>query len=474
MENWDLFDENRVFTGRIIQRGKLPAKTDFHQIVHVWLKYHDVFLISKRHPSIFFGGFWQPTGGCVVSGDTSFETALKETNEELGLNLSNQNAEFLFWYKNVPEKTPSFFLDAWLFDITSLVEQEKDEHAFLQNLILQKNEVADVRFARFDEIMQLWRDGLFMPYEQTFLPYFDVLKEKIAKKNSTAQIIDLQKQGIQALKTKTPTPELDTAVLLSSIFRKPREYFILHQKDYVDDFTAQRFFELLERRKTGEPIAYITGKKFFWNNEFIVDKNTLIPKPDTELAVEKVLEIIQNQPSQKKIKILDLCTGSGCIILSVLSDLQNTDFFDRIEAFAIDISEAALKIARQNEQSILQQKKITFMQSDLFVACKHSFDIIVTNPPYVPTALVKKLLEDGRAEPSLALDGGFDGLDLVKKIIAQSKDFLNEKGFLLIETGEYNASKTRNLLTDSAFCHIKTFKDWQGNERLTIAQKEIK
>ena len=209
------------------------------------------------------------------------------------------------------------------------------------------------------------------------------------------------------------------------------------------------------------PIQYITNKQEFMQLNFFVNENVLIPRSDTEILVEEIIENYKN----KEVKILDLCTGSGCIAISLKKYIENS------KVYAIDISEEALNIAKQNAMN--NETDITFIKSDMFSNIKEEkFDIIVSNPPYIKTEVIKKLDKEVKKEPLIALDGGNDGLYFYKKIIEEGYKFLNEEGKIFFEIGYDQKEDIINLINNNnKYELIKTKKDLENNDRIIVIGK---
>jgi len=279
----------------------------------------------------------------------------------------------------------------------------------------------------------------------------------------------------------SPTPDLDVQVLLQYAFRYDKTQLLLFANDHVPQDKLDWLNEAVEKRKSGLPVAYITGSKEFYGYNFFVSPDVLIPKPDTELLVERALDFILKKSKSDKaapLKICDLCAGSGCIGISVLKSLYASNLADEKlpHITFVDISEPALEIAKKNAAELLPEQtlvdKITFIQSDLFENVEDRFDLILTNPPYIPAAMVDRLLQDGRSEPRLALDGdleGFtdattDGTAIIKRIIINSCEHLSLHGTILMETGEYNAIQTADFAREKGFT-TKIHTDYEGDYR---------
>lgn len=286
--------------------------------------------------------------------------------------------------------------------------------------------------------------------------------------------------------SSSPSAALDVSVLLEFFLRKDKTWILLHEKD---ELSAEQFSKLSDAvfaRKTGLPVAYITGRKEFYGYDFFVTPDVLIPKPDTEILVESALtEILQKIQSEKNgiSSICDICTGSGCVGLSVIKSLSERNEIPSAkipELTLSDISSAALLIAEKNAKNLLPRElcqKINLVHSDLFSAIPQKFDMILSNPPYVPSKMVDELLKDGRSEPRLALDGDSyeepsnDGLSIIRSLIPQCMEHLNEGGILIVEAGEYNALETKAIFEKSGFSHVKIIKDLEGQARDVYGEK---
>jgi len=272
---------------------------------------------------------------------------------------------------------------------------------------------------------------------------------------------------------RSSSPRLDGDCFLCHILQKEKS-FLLTYPDYVlTDEEVALFNEMLEKRSLGLPVAYILHSKEFFGYDFYVDENVLIPKPDTEILVERAISLVQEKALLKKeLKIADICTGSGCIIISVIKSLNLSI---PIEIYASDISSKALAVAKKNAANLLPNIPITFIESDLLRDFPKDiqFDIILSNPPYVPSSLTKELLQDGRNEPVLALDGGTDGLKIITELIPQVYDYLANDGIVLLETGEYNAYESMKLLESVGFSSVCNHKDYAGMLRVSEGKKVI-
>ena len=253
---------------------------------------------------------------------------------------------------------------------------------------------------------------------------------------------------------------LDSEILLSKVLNKSREELLIDLNQNVSEKNLSTFNEYLLRRSKYEPVAYILEEKEFWSKKFYVNKYALIPRPETELIVEKIYKIYKG----KKISILDIGTGSGCIIVSLLSILK--DSFGT----GIDISNDAILIARKNALRYNLLDRVKFLNKSLDNIFGKKFDIIVSNPPYILRKDINNLSDEiKRFEPRMALDGGNDGLDLIKKVIYKSKNILKIKGMLALEIGNGQIKKVSKILIDNKFRIKHVIKDYKNNVRCVLA-----
>jgi release factor glutamine methyltransferase len=254
------------------------------------------------------------------------------------------------------------------------------------------------------------------------------------------------------------TPSLDAALLLADTLRARREDLIVRADDNVTEQDRENFLRLIERRRSGECAAYILGRREFRGLEFAVSRHVLVPRPDTETLAEAALEYIDSR-DQEKLSLLDLCAGSGVLAVS----LKNERPF--LSLAASDISAEALETAALNASRLLDGP-VRFIESDLFENIPGRFDLIVSNPPYIPTGELSGLAPEVRMEPRLALDGGEDGLELIKKIIPQAAEHLLPGGALFLEAGPEQMPAIRALLETHGFTGIALRKDLAGRDRV--------
>ena len=277
---------------------------------------------------------------------------------------------------------------------------------------------------------------------------------------------ELLKIGSATLKeNKIVSFILDSEILLSKVLQKNRQDLLLNLSQTVSKKDFLKYFNLIHRRSNHEPVAYILNKKEFWSKFFNVTKDTLIPRPETELMVDKLIKRYKNK---KNISILDIGTGSGCIIISLLSELNNSF------GVGIDISHRAINIAKKNAINHCIDTKIKFLNISLSRYFNKKYDLIVSNPPYISTIEFKHLSEDiKKFEPRIALDGGNDGLDLIKKVIYKTKDILKINGTLALEIGNKQFRKVSKILINNKFKIECRINDYRDNTRCIIAKKLI-
>ena len=273
--------------------------------------------------------------------------------------------------------------------------------------------------------------------------------------------LEIIKIGSNLLKEKKiPSYILDSEILLSKTLSKSREQILINLDQNLTKKNIIIFKKYLKRRSNNEPIAYILQEKEFWSKKFNVNRHTLIPRPETELLVDVLLKMYRD----KKISILDIGTGSGCIIISLIGSLKQSI------GMGIDISKNAIAMAKKNSAKHKLANKIKFLNKPFENVFGQKFDLIVSNPPYIERKDLKNLSNDiRRYEPRLALDGGNDGLDLIKKIIYKSKYILKIKGTLALEIGNEQIKKVSKILIDNNFRIRHVIKDYKNNVRCVLA-----
>ena len=257
--------------------------------------------------------------------------------------------------------------------------------------------------------------------------------------------------------------QLDTEILMAKALDKDREYIILNHDKVLNNENLEYFKKLVYERATRKPIAYLLNKKYFWKSEFYVNKNTLIPRPDTEIIIEQILKVTKNKHS---LRILDIGVGSGCILLSILKEKKN--FYGT----GIDISKNSLEISRLNAKKLLVEKRVKFYKSDVDKFDLGKYDLVVSNPPYIKKSDLKYLESDVlKFEPKLALDGGLDGLSVIRKVIHKTSELLKKNGKFILEIGFNQKSKVIKLLNNKGFYINSSVKDLANNDRCIVSTK---
>jgi len=277
-------------------------------------------------------------------------------------------------------------------------------------------------------------------------------------------ISELIKKGMIELKNgNIEEPKLKARLLMQYVLNKSRQYVIVNDREELDNIKEKQYLEEIKILKKGVPNEHITHQKEFMKLSFFVDKNVLIPRQDTEILVEEVINIAKKNNAKK---ILDLCTGSGAIAVSLAK------YLPQAEITAIDISNEALKIAKKNAISNNVENQITFISSDMFTNLnEEKFDIIVSNPPYIKTNVIKNLDIQVQNEPYIALDGGKDGLDFYKKIINESYQYLKYNGYLCLEIGFDQKIDVIELIENTeSFTGTYSKKDLFDNDRIIVTR----
>ena len=276
------------------------------------------------------------------------------------------------------------------------------------------------------------------------------------------------KEAIDKLNmNKVNESTLKARMLLAFVLDKEKEYLVIHNKDEVEERLLSPFFKYIDEVIEGKPIQYITKHQEFMGLDFYVNENVLIPQPDTESLVEEVIklaDIVRSRinPSEN-VKILDMCTGSGAIAVSL------AEFIRKSEITAVDISKLALKVAEYN--AAVHEKKIKFIASNLFEELNKNekYHIIVANPPYIESDVIKLLPKEVQNEPIMALDGGRDGLYFYKEIARNAKRYLEKDGFLALEIGYNQRDTVGEIIASNAYKDIAVKKDLSLNDRIIIA-----
>lgn len=270
---------------------------------------------------------------------------------------------------------------------------------------------------------------------------------------------DLFKLGVEQLnKAGIPEPESDVRLLFQYILDADRSFMFMHGTDPVSAEDEQKIIKALEIRESRVPLQHITGYQNFMGFEFKVSKDVLIPRFDTECLVEEAMLVCNDGD-----KVLDICTGSGCILISLMN------YKNDISGYGIDISEKALEIAEENADELCKPNgKPCFLKSDLYSELnERDFDIIVSNPPYIKTEVIDTLMTEVKDyDPMIALDGGQDGLDFYRRIIEKAPEYLKKGGALLVEIGYDQGKEVSDLFSERGFSSVKVIKDLAGNDRV--------
>jgi len=271
-------------------------------------------------------------------------------------------------------------------------------------------------------------------------------------------------KGSQILRSKNiKSSNLDCELILSKVLKKTREEILISLNNRINKSQKNEFAFYLNKRKNNNPISYILGYKYFWKYKFYINKSTLIPRPESEHLVEQSLKCL---PISKSINILDIGTGSGCLVISLLKERYNCI------ATAIDISKEAIKVAKFNAKMHHLENKIKFLNIDIDKFNTNKYDLIISNPPYINKVDLNRLDDDVRLyEPKLALYGGATGYEEIKKIIEKSSKLLKYNGKLIIEIGDKQKNYTKRILLRNRFYINKICKDFSGKDRCLVSTK---
>jgi release factor glutamine methyltransferase len=277
-------------------------------------------------------------------------------------------------------------------------------------------------------------------------------------------IENILNEGVSILqKNKIPNPRLDCEILLSNSIKRDRKHIILNPKEILNTEKLGNFKILIERRKKGEPIAYLINEKEFWKDKFFVNKDVLIPRPDTELIIEQVLKIYSKD---MQLQVLDIGTGSGCILLSILKERPN------FNGTGIDISKKSVKVSKFNRKKLNLMNRVKFFHSSVDNFKIGKYDLIVSNPPYIKFFNYKYLEKDiVNFEPKLALSGGFDGFSIIRKVISKASTLIKKNGKFILEIGFNQKNKVKKILREEGFYINKAIRDYGNNDRCIISTK---
>lgn len=280
------------------------------------------------------------------------------------------------------------------------------------------------------------------------------------------QIKELINYGKKLLtKNEIQDSTIIAKTLAEYILQMDRMQIVINEEKEIEEDEKTRYYLALIEIIQGMPLQYITNKQEFMNLEFYVDENVLIPQPDTETLVEEVINIAKD--NKGKLEILDMCTGSGCIGISLAKNITNSDIT------MTDISKNALNIAKINCEKNEIKNNVEFKESNMFKNISKKYDIIVSNPPYIQKNIIKTLPKNVQKEPLIALDGGEDGLDFYKILVDEAYKFLNDEGYLCLEIGYDQKEEVIKLLNDNEnYKEICCKKDLSGNDRIIVAKKK--
>ena len=264
-------------------------------------------------------------------------------------------------------------------------------------------------------------------------------------------------------KKKIKTPVLDSQILMSEAIKKEKEFIILNFDKEISNKSLKYFNELIYQRASGEPIAYLVKKKYFWKYQFTVNRDVLIPRPDTEVLIEEVLKLTKNKDS---LNLLDVGVGSGCILISILKDKKN--FYGT----GIDISKKSLDTCMINGKNLGVINRLKLYKSDIDNFHFRKYDLIISNPPYIKKSKLKYLEKDVIGfEPKQALDGGIEGLSEISKVINRSSELIKKNGFLILEIGFDQKWKVKKILENKGFYIKKIVRDLSNNDRCIVSKK---
>ena len=272
------------------------------------------------------------------------------------------------------------------------------------------------------------------------------------------------KKGQLILRSKKiKTAELDSHILMSKVINKEKPFLIFNSEEKISKKNLNNFNSLINQRGNGKPVAYLIEKKDFWKYEFVVNQDVLIPRPDTEILIEKVLKLTKNK---NKLNLLDIGIGSGCILLSILKEKKN--FYGT----GVDISNKSLNICKINSHKLGLNSRVKLFKSDIDNFNRGKYDLIISNPPYIKKNTLKCLEKDIVGfEPIRAVDGGLNGLSEIRKVINKSSELIKKKGFLIIEIGFDQKNNVKKILSEKGFYIKEMVKDLANNDRCIISIK---
>ena len=287
------------------------------------------------------------------------------------------------------------------------------------------------------------------------------------------EINALLREGVRRMGSREYlNPTLDSVLLLSYLLNVDKIYIYTHGREEVSSEIVDKFFSFVEKRREGYPMNYILKEKEFMGLKFYIEEGVLIPRPDTEILVEYILNMIEEKFGSSPLNIVDIGAGSGCISLSLAWYIKNAF------VYSIDIDDKALKVTGENIKRLGLSSKVKLLKSDLFEGIKSlqlegKIDIIVSNPPYIPPKVIETLQPEVKDyEPRRALDGGEDGLDYYRRIIPDSKVYLKNNGIVAFEIGFDQGEDVRNIFLREGFSKVDILKDLQGLDRVIVGTFE--
>ena len=273
----------------------------------------------------------------------------------------------------------------------------------------------------------------------------------------------VQKAQLFLKKKNIKSPVLDSQILMSEAIKKEKEFIIFNFDKEISNKNLEYFNKLILQRARGEPIAYLVKKKYFWKYQFSVNRDVLIPRPDTEVLIEEVLKLTKNKDN---LNLLDVGVGSGCILISILKDKKN--FYGT----GIDISKKSLDTCKINGKNLGVINRLKLYKSDIDNFHFRKYDLIISNPPYIKKSKLKYLEKDVIGyEPKQALDGGMEGLSEISKVINKSSELIKKNGFLILEIGFDQKWKVKKILENKGFYIKKIVRDLSNNDRCIVSKK---
>ena len=274
----------------------------------------------------------------------------------------------------------------------------------------------------------------------------------------------IKKATLDLKRNNIKTSLLDSEILMSQVLKKDRKFLFLNPNKELNTVQYQKFKKLISSRLRSKPIAYITEKKFFWKYEFKINNKVLIPRPDTELIIEQVLEIYK---FKNRINLLEIGIGSGCIILSILKEKKN--FLGK----GLDLSKDSIQLCKTNADNLKVNNRLKLFKTDIDNFNIGKYDLIISNPPYIKKLDLNYLDKDViKYEPRLALDGGLDGLSEIRKFVKKSSELIKKRGKLFLEISHDQKNEVKKILTENGFYINKTVKDLAENDRCIISTKK--